>query len=97
MRVLCTLLGVCIIPFGFLTVWTLTRSLSAASMSSMLLICDGGFATLNRYILLDPLLIFFMTGSVLAHVKFRQGSSLCKEIKLLWTEKSFVELNIFQL
>ena len=77
MRVLCTLLGVCIIPFGFLTVWTLTRSLSAASMSSMLLICDGGFATLNRYILLDPLLIFFMTGSVLAHVKFRQGSSLC--------------------
>ena len=71
MRVLCTLLGVCIIPFGFLTIWTLTRSLSAASMSAMLLIFDGGFATLNRYILLDPLLIFFMTGSVLTHVRFR--------------------------
>ena len=71
MRVLCTLIGVCIIPCGFLTIWTLTRSLSAASMSALLLIFDGGFATINRHILLDPLLIFFMAASVLTNVKFR--------------------------
>ena len=51
--------------------WTLTRSLSAAVLGSSLLVFDGGFAVINRYILLDPLLIFFMSASVMFHVMFR--------------------------
>ena len=51
--------------------WTLTRSLSAAVLGSSLLVFDGGFAVITRYILLDPLLIFFMAASVMCHVMFR--------------------------
>ena len=85
MRVLCTLIGVCIIPIGFLTIWSLTRSLSAASMSAMLLIFDGGFATINRHILLDPLLIFFMAAAVLTNVRFRSLSAAQSFSAEWWT------------
>ena len=71
MRVGCTLVGCLIIPVAFLTIWTLTESLAASTLSSSFLLFDTGFAVLNRFILLDPLLIFFMSAAVLADVKFR--------------------------
>ena len=47
------------------TTWT---SLHVPSNNSF--IPDHGMLTLNRYILLDPLLLFFISGSVYVSVKF---------------------------
>ena len=66
MRIGCTLLGILIIPIGFLTNWELTGSLSAATIGSVMLIFDTGFTVINRYILLDPLMLFFMSFSFLS-------------------------------
>ena len=82
MRIGCTLIGVLIVPIAFLTIWELTESISASAISSTMLIFDNGFAVLNRYILLDPLLICFMSASVLANIKFRsipESRSFTKE------------------
>eukprot|EP00092_Neocalanus_flemingeri_P019544 GFUD01021174.1.p1 GENE.GFUD01021174.1~~GFUD01021174.1.p1 ORF type:complete len:722 (+),score=149.03 GFUD01021174.1:268-2433(+) len=71
MRVGCTLLGCAIVPFSFLTVWQFTHSLTAASLAAAFLIFDIGVLVLNRYILLDPILLFFISGSVFAMAQFR--------------------------
>ncbi|XP_046402007.1 protein O-mannosyl-transferase 2 [Ischnura elegans] len=75
MRVFCTFLGACIVPFGFVTVWELTHSLSAAALSASFILFDVGLLTLNQYILLDPILLFFITGSVMGVVKFHSCSN----------------------
>jgi len=71
MRGGCTLMGVFIIPFAFTSVWDLTRNLSASLIASTLLIFDIGMIALNRYILLDPILLFFISASVAAMFRFR--------------------------
>ena len=38
MRAACTALGACLVPFTYLTVWDLTRSVTAASLSAVLLV-----------------------------------------------------------
>lgn len=60
MRVFCTFLGSTIVPLSFLTVWDLTKSLRAATISGLLVLFDIGLLTLNQYILLDPILLCFM-------------------------------------
>ncbi|XP_002054958.3 protein O-mannosyl-transferase 2 [Drosophila virilis] len=69
MRYFCTTLGALIMPMGFDTVYDLTRSHEAALLSAAYLIFDVGMLTLNQYILLDPILLFFMMGSVWGMVK----------------------------
>ena len=59
------------LPLGFLTVWELTSNLSAASLACMLLTFDTAFTVINRYILLDPIMIFFISASFYAMVRFR--------------------------
>lgn len=71
MRMFCTFLGASIVPFSFIIVWELTNSLTAATFSSAFILCDVGILTLTQYILLDPILLYFVTGSVLGMVKFR--------------------------
>ena len=75
MRLGCTLLGCAIVPFSFLTVWQFTGSLTASSLAGVILVFDIGIITLNRYILLDPILLFFISGSVWAMAQFRSCSS----------------------
>jgi len=75
MRVGCTLLGCCIVPFSFLTVWEFTHSLTASGLAATLLVFDIGLMTLNRYILLDPILLFFISGSVFTMAEFRSVAS----------------------
>ncbi|XP_071453638.1 protein O-mannosyl-transferase 2 [Hetaerina americana] len=75
MRVFCTFLGACIVPFGFVAVWELTHSLSAATLSASFILFDVGLLTLNQYILLDPILLFFITGSLMGVVKFHSYSN----------------------
>ncbi|PNF38553.1 Protein O-mannosyl-transferase 2 [Cryptotermes secundus] len=75
MRVFCTLLGACIVPFAFIIVWEMTHSLTASTLSASFILCDVGILTLTQYILLDPILLFFVMGSVLGMVKFHS----CKD------------------
>lgn len=69
MRIFCTALGAAIAPMVFDTVSDMTGSTEAAFVSAAYIIFDVGMITLNQYILLDPILLFFMTGSVLGMVK----------------------------
>ena len=74
MRLACTFLGTCLVPFSFLTVWELTGSLTASLFSGALIVFDVGMVTLNQYILLDPILLFFISGATYSMVKFRSYS-----------------------
>ncbi|XP_043272755.1 protein O-mannosyl-transferase 2 [Venturia canescens] len=60
MRIFCTFLGASIVPLAFLIVWELAKSLRASALAAMFILCDVGLLTLNRYILLDPILLCFM-------------------------------------
>lgn len=63
MRIFCTFLGATIVPLAFLTVWDLTKSARASALAAMFILFDVGLLTLNRYILLDPILLCFMMSS----------------------------------
>ncbi|KAK2523905.1 Pomt2 [Columba guinea] len=69
MRGFCAFLGSCLVPFAYLTVLELSKSLPAALLTAFILIFDTGCITLSQYILLDPILMFFLTGAVLSMVK----------------------------
>ncbi|XP_037294081.1 protein O-mannosyl-transferase 2 isoform X2 [Manduca sexta] len=71
MRFFCTALGALVIPLTFLSMWEMTKSLESTFIGTMLLLCDVGFLTLNRYILLDPILLFFMSCSIYGAFKVR--------------------------
>lgn len=71
MRVFCMVLGTCIIPFCFLIIWEMSKSLPAAILGAAFITFDVGMLTLSQYILLDPILMFFIIGSVLGMVKFQ--------------------------
>uniref|UniRef100_A0A672RCK2 Protein O-mannosyl-transferase 2 n=1 Tax=Sinocyclocheilus grahami TaxID=75366 RepID=A0A672RCK2_SINGR len=70
MRAFCAALGSCLPPFAFLIVLELSHSTPAALIAASLLIFDTGCITLSQYILLDPILMFFIVGSVLCMVRF---------------------------
>ncbi|XP_054161433.1 protein O-mannosyl-transferase 2-like [Oppia nitens] len=70
MRLFCVTLGTLIIPQCFIIVWQLSRSLTASTMASLFIIFDIGMITLSQYILLDPILIFFIISSVFGSVMF---------------------------
>ncbi|XP_051775823.1 protein O-mannosyl-transferase 2 [Erpetoichthys calabaricus] len=70
MRAFCALLGSSLAPFAYLIVLELSKSLPAAMIAASLLIFDMGCITISQYILLDPILMFFILGSVLSNVKF---------------------------
>ncbi|XP_030636497.1 protein O-mannosyl-transferase 2 [Chanos chanos] len=70
MRGFCAALGSCLPPFSFLVVLELSHSTAAALITASLLIFDTGCITLSQYILLDPILMFFIMSAVLSMVKF---------------------------
>ncbi|GFQ91933.1 protein O-mannosyl-transferase 2 [Trichonephila clavata] len=82
MRLFCVLHGICIIPFSFLIVWELTYSLPASALAATFIIFDVGMITLSQYILLDPILMFFIIGSVLGMVKFHSQNN--RPFSLIW-------------
>ncbi|XP_053139923.1 protein O-mannosyl-transferase 2 isoform X2 [Hemicordylus capensis] len=75
MRGFCAFLGSCLIPFSYLTVLELSKSLPAAMLTAAILIFDTGCITLSQYILLDPILMFFLMGAVLSMVKYNSCSN----------------------
>ncbi|KAH8419788.1 hypothetical protein KR009_002658 [Drosophila setifemur] len=84
MRYFCTTLGALIMPMGFDTVYDLTRSPEAAILAASYLIFDVGMLTLNQYILLDPILLFFMMGSVWGMVKISKTTASGGSYSLRW-------------
>ncbi|XP_036069729.1 protein O-mannosyl-transferase 2 [Oryzias melastigma] len=74
MRGFCAALGSCLPIFAFLIVLELSQSQSAALITASLLIFDTGCITISQYILLDPILMFFIMAAVLSMVKFNQQS-----------------------
>jgi len=70
MRLGCTLMGASLVPMAFVTVWELTHALPAASFAAAAILFDNGFVTLNQYILLDPILMFFIMGAAMGQSKF---------------------------
>ncbi|KAF4516843.1 hypothetical protein B566_EDAN006238 [Ephemera danica] len=69
MRLFCTALGAAVIPLAFLTVFEMTQSLPAATFASSFILFDVGVLTLTQYILLDPIMLFFVMAAVLGMVK----------------------------
>ncbi|XP_072164883.1 protein O-mannosyl-transferase 2-like [Diadema setosum] len=85
MRLFCSSLGVSVIPLTYLTVEEMTKSLPAAVLASSLVLFDVGCLTLSRYILLDPILLAFISASVFSLVKFHScGSSPFSPSWWLW-------------
>ncbi|KAM9201909.1 protein O-mannosyl-transferase 2 [Dugong dugon] len=70
MRGFCAFLGSWLIPFAYLTVLELSKSLPAALLTAALLTFDTGCLTLSQYILLDPILMFFIMAAMLSMVKY---------------------------
>ncbi|XP_073656282.1 protein O-mannosyl-transferase 2 isoform X5 [Tursiops truncatus] len=70
MRGFCAFLGALLIPFAYLTVLELSQSLPAALLTAALLTFDTGCLTLSQYILLDPILMFFIMAAMLSMVKY---------------------------
>uniref|UniRef100_A0A3Q3W0E8 Protein O-mannosyl-transferase 2 n=1 Tax=Mola mola TaxID=94237 RepID=A0A3Q3W0E8_MOLML len=72
MRGFCAVLGSFLPIFAYLTVLELSQSHTAAIVTATLLIFDTGCITISQYILLDPILLFFIMAAVLSMVKFNQ-------------------------
>uniref|UniRef100_A0A7N6B4G4 Protein O-mannosyl-transferase 2 n=1 Tax=Anabas testudineus TaxID=64144 RepID=A0A7N6B4G4_ANATE len=72
MRGFCAVLGSFLPIFAYLIVLELSRSHTAALITATLLIFDTGCITISQYILLDPILMFFIMAAVLSMVKFNQ-------------------------
>ncbi|OBS79041.1 hypothetical protein A6R68_18580 [Neotoma lepida] len=76
MRGFCAFLGSWLIPFAYLTVLDLSKSFPAALLTAALLtfasscFSDTGCLTLSQYILLDPILMFFIMAAMLSMVKY---------------------------
>ncbi|KAG9481727.1 hypothetical protein GDO78_010779 [Eleutherodactylus coqui] len=82
MRGFCAFLGACLPPFVFLIVFRMSLSVGVALLASMLVLLDTGCITLSQYILLDPILMFFILGAVLSMVMFQSYSS--RPFSALW-------------
>lgn len=80
----CTTLGALIVPMSYTTVWDLTESNVAALIASSYLLFDVGMLTLNQYILLDPILLCFMTASVMGMVKVSKATREQKVFTFKW-------------
>lgn len=70
MRIFCALLGTVLVPMAYQIVWLLTHSLLASVFAASFILFDTGTATLSRYILLDPPLLFFIMAAVYCNLKF---------------------------
>uniref|UniRef100_A0A8C5FP09 Protein O-mannosyl-transferase 2 n=1 Tax=Gadus morhua TaxID=8049 RepID=A0A8C5FP09_GADMO len=77
MRGFCAALGSSLPVFAYFIVLELSHSNSAALIAAALLIFDTGSITISQYILLDPILMFFIMGAVLSMVKFNQQKPFC--------------------
>lgn len=69
---------------SYTTMWDLTESNVAALIASSYLLFDVGMLTLNQYILLDPILLCFMTASVMGMVKISKYTHEQRTFSTRW-------------
>ncbi|KAF7201947.1 protein O-mannosyl-transferase 2 [Nothobranchius furzeri] len=82
MRGFCAVLGSFLPVFAYHIVLELSQSHNAALITATLLIFDTGCITISQYILLDPILMFFIMAAVLSMVKFSQQR--CRPFTAPW-------------
>eukprot|EP00118_Oscarella_pearsei_P008995 m.49212 g.49212 ORF g.49212 m.49212 type:complete len:704 (+) comp33965_c0_seq3:46-2157(+) len=63
MRTFCALMGSMVVPSAYWSVYLLSKSVTAAFVASVVIILDTGTLTLSQYILLDPMLLAFISLS----------------------------------
>ncbi|XP_025105908.1 protein O-mannosyl-transferase 2-like isoform X2 [Pomacea canaliculata] len=63
MRVFCAILGAALVPMTFQIIWQFTSSILPAIFAASFVLFDVGTNTLSRYILLDPILMFFILAA----------------------------------
>lgn len=76
MRLFCATLGALCVPLAYLTVWELTKSTGASLLSTAFIVFDHGCITISQYILLDPVLMFWIMLSTYCFTKFQN----CKNV-----------------
>ncbi|XP_028396136.1 protein O-mannosyl-transferase 2-like isoform X2 [Dendronephthya gigantea] len=74
MRILCAFMGALCIPLAYLIVWEWTRSTTASVISASFILFDTGCLTISQYILLDPILMFYIMVAVFCVAKFQSQS-----------------------
>ncbi|XP_029189886.2 protein O-mannosyl-transferase 2-like isoform X1 [Acropora millepora] len=75
MRLFCATLGALCVPLAYLTVWELTKSTGAAVLGTAFIVFDHGCITISQYILLDPILMFYIMLATYCFTKFQN----CKD------------------
>lgn len=71
-------------PMVHVTVFDLIDSDVGALISSCFVLFDVGMVTLNQYILLDPILLCFMTASVMGMVKVSKATHNRQTFTFKW-------------
>ncbi|XP_048585823.1 protein O-mannosyl-transferase 2 isoform X2 [Nematostella vectensis] len=71
MRLLCVTMGSLCVPLAYLIVWELTKSTAASLLASSMILFDNGCVTISQYILLDPILMFYIMLSAFCLTKFQ--------------------------
>ena len=65
----------------------MTQSVTASSIAGALMLFDVGVLILNRYILLDPILLFFISSATYSMAKFRNFSHIpFSQVKIKFQE-----------
>ena len=83
MRAACAIFGALCVPLAFAVVReVLPSSPSAAMLAGMLVLCETSFVTISRFILLDPILMFFVMLS--AFTLFRFANCTAKPFSWRW-------------
>ncbi|KAI8584241.1 hypothetical protein K450DRAFT_182243 [Umbelopsis ramanniana AG] len=70
MRLFCGILGLLTIPMSYITVKASGHSTAAALVAATLVCFENGFVANNRLILLDSPLLFFISFTIMAWMKF---------------------------
>nr|XP_002131741.1 protein O-mannosyl-transferase 2-like isoform X2 [Ciona intestinalis] len=72
MRAVCAIIGCLVVPVCFMISTSLCGRISAALLTSVFLVFDTGMITISQYILLDQILLFFISCSVCCAVKMNE-------------------------
>eukprot|EP00126_Sphaerothecum_destruens_P011483 Sdes_comp20916_c1_seq1m18270 len=95
MRSLCAFFGASIPPLAFLSMQFLGLSVAGCSLAACFTLFDIGSLTLSRFILLDPILSFFVQLSVLCMVLFsKQRKAPFSTEWWLWLSATGVSLGL---
>lgn len=84
MRAFCAILGALVVPLAFGIVWELTRSVAASTLSSVLVLFETGMLTLSRFILLDPILMFFIMAASFCYMRVRSATFEDGRVSMRW-------------